>query len=312
MALSLQKSSDRGTVGLDIDGRFLAAVQVAAGRVGRLVSHELPEGLVRDGEVARRRGAGRGAQGLRRGRRASQERPARRVEPADRGAPDRAAADRGREAARRRRALPGRRGDRDAARRGGARLPGGRATPTAPTARPRMQVVVVAARRSMVESLLEAVKAAGLKPEGVDLDAFALVRTLRRRRRGRRRDARACSATSAASPTWPSPSAPSCFFTRARSSTVWDDADAGSRSPTRSASRSTTTWRSPRRGRSARSCCRARAPATAARREPRRPPRPAGVGGRAARRARHARRSRRGDDPFRYTVAAGLALGAAA
>ena len=41
-----------------------------------------------------------------------------------------------------------------------------------------MQVVLVAARRSMVESLLEAVKGAGLKAEGVDLDAFALVRTL--------------------------------------------------------------------------------------------------------------------------------------
>src|SRR5919108_1089734 len=43
---------------------------------------------------------------------------------------------------------------------------------------PRMQVVVVAARRKMIETLLEAVKSAGLKAEGVDLDAFALVRTL--------------------------------------------------------------------------------------------------------------------------------------
>ena len=33
MALSLRKSSDRGTVGLDIDGRYLAAAQVADGRV---------------------------------------------------------------------------------------------------------------------------------------------------------------------------------------------------------------------------------------------------------------------------------------
>jgi type IV pilus assembly protein PilM len=43
---------------------------------------------------------------------------------------------------------------------------------------PRMQVVVVAARRSMVDAFLAAAKAAGLKPEGIDLDAFALVRVL--------------------------------------------------------------------------------------------------------------------------------------
>ena len=52
------------------------------------------------------------------------------------------------------------------------------ATPTAPDGTARMQVVLVAARRSMVEALLEAAKEAGLKPEGIDLDAFALVRTL--------------------------------------------------------------------------------------------------------------------------------------
>jgi type IV pilus assembly protein PilM len=43
---------------------------------------------------------------------------------------------------------------------------------------PRMQVVVVAARRTMVDTLMKAAKAAGLRPEGIDLDAFALVRTL--------------------------------------------------------------------------------------------------------------------------------------
>jgi type IV pilus assembly protein PilM len=48
----------------------------------------------------------------------------------------------------------------------------------APDGSPRMQVVVVAARRSMIEALLEAAKQAGLKPDGIDLDAFALVRML--------------------------------------------------------------------------------------------------------------------------------------
>jgi type IV pilus assembly protein PilM len=46
---------------------------------------------------------------------------------------------------------------------------------------PRERVVVVAAQRDMIEKLLGAVRAAGLKPEGVDLSAFALIRSLYRR-----------------------------------------------------------------------------------------------------------------------------------
>jgi type IV pilus assembly protein PilM len=38
--------------------------------------------------------------------------------------------------------------------------------------------VVVAARESMIARIVEAVRGAGLKPEGIDLNAFALVRTL--------------------------------------------------------------------------------------------------------------------------------------
>jgi type IV pilus assembly protein PilM len=48
----------------------------------------------------------------------------------------------------------------------------------APDGTPRMQVVLVAARLKMIEQLTAAVKEAGLKAEGIDLDAFALVRTL--------------------------------------------------------------------------------------------------------------------------------------
>ncbi len=44
----------------------------------------------------------------------------------------------------------------------------------------RMRVVVVAARRTMVEEFVDAVKGAGLRPRGLDLDAFALVRVLTR------------------------------------------------------------------------------------------------------------------------------------
>ena len=42
----------------------------------------------------------------------------------------------------------------------------------------RLRVVVVAARREMVEAILAAVSGAGLKPRGVDLAAFAMIRAL--------------------------------------------------------------------------------------------------------------------------------------
>jgi type IV pilus assembly protein PilM len=43
---------------------------------------------------------------------------------------------------------------------------------------PRQRVLLVAARRDMVERLLLAVRRAGLKPAGIDLSAFAMVRAL--------------------------------------------------------------------------------------------------------------------------------------
>jgi type IV pilus assembly protein PilM len=43
---------------------------------------------------------------------------------------------------------------------------------------PRQRVVLVAAQRDMVERLVNAVRRAGLTPEGVDLSAFALIRSL--------------------------------------------------------------------------------------------------------------------------------------
>ncbi len=43
---------------------------------------------------------------------------------------------------------------------------------------PRQQIILVAARRDMVERVLEAARAAGLRPEGVDLSAFAMIRAL--------------------------------------------------------------------------------------------------------------------------------------
>jgi type IV pilus assembly protein PilM len=45
---------------------------------------------------------------------------------------------------------------------------------------PRQRVVLVAAQRDMIERLIAAVRRAGLTPEGVDLSAFALIRSLYR------------------------------------------------------------------------------------------------------------------------------------
>lgn len=44
----------------------------------------------------------------------------------------------------------------------------------------RQRVAVVAAQRDMIERLLAAVRRAGLRPEGIDLSAFALIRALHR------------------------------------------------------------------------------------------------------------------------------------
>jgi type IV pilus assembly protein PilM len=47
---------------------------------------------------------------------------------------------------------------------------------------PRTRVVLVAARRDMIERLLEAARQAGLRPIGIDLAAFAMVRALHTRK----------------------------------------------------------------------------------------------------------------------------------
>lgn len=44
----------------------------------------------------------------------------------------------------------------------------------------RTRVMVVAARRDMIDRLLEAIRRAGLSPQGIDLSAFAMIRALHR------------------------------------------------------------------------------------------------------------------------------------
>jgi type IV pilus assembly protein PilM len=177
MALSLRKSSSGGTVGLDIDGRYLAAAQVEGGRVVRGVSLDLPEGLVAEGEVVNRDGLADALKsfvaetGLPKSVRlgvSNQQIVVRVIElPRIEDEKQRDAAVRFQAAEAIAMPLDEAVLDHQVA-----------GYMEAPDGSPRMQVVVVAARRSMIEALLEAAKQAGLKPDGIDLDAFALVRML--------------------------------------------------------------------------------------------------------------------------------------
>ena len=52
MAIALgKKNNNRGIVGLDLDGEFIAAVQTSSDGISRAVSAELPPGVITDGEV---------------------------------------------------------------------------------------------------------------------------------------------------------------------------------------------------------------------------------------------------------------------
>jgi type IV pilus assembly protein PilM len=227
MAFSLRKTSGGGTVGLDIDGRYLAAAQVADGRVTQTASHDLPEGLVRDGEVtdvqalAAEIKAFVAKAGLPKSVRlgvANQQIVVRVVELPrieDEKQRDAAVRFQASEAI----AMPLDEAVLDHQVAGFAEAPDGT---------PRMQVVVVAARRTMIETLLQAVKAAGLKAEGIDLDAFALVRALGVDDiEGTAETARVfCHLGGVTNLAIAVGTA--CFFTRPLSA-LWDDEDAGSR-----------------------------------------------------------------------------------
>jgi type IV pilus assembly protein PilM len=177
MNFRLRKSSPRGSIGLDIDGAFLAAAQVSGGAVSRAASMELPPGLMNDGEVVDSAGLADALKlfversSLPRAARlgvANQQIAVRQVQ------------------------LPliedSR--ERDAA----VRFQAAETIPmpldevvldyklvgetTSAEGATQMSVIVVAARESMVLPLVEAVRGAGIKPLGIDLNAFALVRLL--------------------------------------------------------------------------------------------------------------------------------------
>jgi type IV pilus assembly protein PilM len=226
MAFSLRKSSNDAPIGLDIDGRYLAAAQVEGGRVVRAVSRELPDGLVKDGEVANADGLAAaikdfaGATGLPRNVRlgvANQQIVLRVVElPRIENEKEREAAVRFQAAEAIAMPLDDAVLDHQVA-----------GFTDSPDGAPRMQVVLVAARRSMVQKLLDAVKHAGLKPAGIDLDAFALVRMLADEGEGDLESARVYCHLGGVSNLAVAVGS-TCFFTRPLSA-VWSDDDAGPR-----------------------------------------------------------------------------------
>jgi type IV pilus assembly protein PilM len=177
MALSLGRSTHRGSVGLDIDGAFLAAVQTSGDRISLAASAELSPGLISDGEVSDVEGLSAALKDFFKSRSlpksvrlgvANQQIVVRHLEIPrieDEGERGAAISFQAAEAI----AMPLDEAVLD------YQVIGERVTPEG-TARQR--VVVVAARESMVARLLDAVRGAGLKAEGVDLNAFALVRTL--------------------------------------------------------------------------------------------------------------------------------------
>jgi len=177
MRLRRTNNSKGGAVGLDIDGGFVAAVEAEPGRLVRAVSADLPPGAMVEGEIADAEvlegvlGELFDQQGLPRSVRlgvANQQIVVRELELPHIADPEELEAAVRFQAAeaiampleeavldyRVSRVVPG--------------LEGGE----------RMQVIVVAARRAMVAQLSDTVRRAGLKPVGIDLDAFALVRAL--------------------------------------------------------------------------------------------------------------------------------------
>jgi len=166
-----------GCVGLDIDGDSIAAVMLRDGHVERAVSAGLAPGLVRDGEVADADGLGAALkeifrrEGLPREIRlgvANAQIQVRQLELPpipDETERDAAVRFQAEEAI----AMPIDDTVLDYSPLGAGETPEG-----APTER----FMLVAARRSMVAAFADAARAAGLRPQGIDLNAFALVRAL--------------------------------------------------------------------------------------------------------------------------------------
>jgi len=177
MALKLGNRSARTSVGLDLDGSYVAAVAMSGGVIQRVASSDMPAGLIRDGEVEdgpgtahflrdfmKEHGFGKNVWlGV-----ANQQIAVRSLDiPPIEDADERAAAVRfqASEAV----AMPLDEAVLDYQVIGQTTTPEGMGT---------MRVIVVAAREPMIMRLVDAVRGAGLRVEGIDLSAFALMRVV--------------------------------------------------------------------------------------------------------------------------------------
>src|SRR4051812_31802688 len=175
MALRLANRSARASVGLDLDGSYLSAVAISGGVIQKAASVDMPAGLLRDGEVedvhgvsqllkdfVKDNGLGKSVWlGI-----ANQQIAVRSLDiPPIEDADERAAAVRfqASEAV----AMPLDEAVLDYRGIGQSTAAGGSGS---------MRVIVVAARGPVVMRLVDAVRGAGLRPEGIDLSAFALMR----------------------------------------------------------------------------------------------------------------------------------------
>jgi len=176
MKLSL-RSSRRASVGLDLDGAFLAAAEVAGRRLVRAASAELPAGAMADGEVADVDALAAALKELFAREKlprsvrlgvANQQIVVRQLDlPVIANPEEEAAAVRFQAAEAIAMPLDDAVLDYQAI---GEEVGGDGVG--------RRRFVVVAARSTMIDRLVAAVRAAGLRPEGIDLNAFALVRLL--------------------------------------------------------------------------------------------------------------------------------------
>ena len=177
MALRLGNRSARGSVGLDLDGSYIAAVSIVDGVIQEAASADMPAGLIRDGEVEDSDGLAQLIRDFMKshdfGRNvrlgvANQQIAVRSLDiPPIEDAQERAAAVRfqASEAV----AMPLDEAVLD------YQVIGQATTSDGPG---MMRVIVVAAREPMIMRLIDAVRGAGLRPDGIDLSAFALMRVI--------------------------------------------------------------------------------------------------------------------------------------
>src|SRR3954447_10553890 len=174
MALRLGNKSARSSVGLDLDGSYIAAVSISGGVIQHAASVDIPPGIVRDGEVEDVDALARLLKDFFKGSPfgqnvwlgvANQQIAVRSLEiPPIENEQERNAAVRfqASEAV----AMPLDEAVLDYQIIGESTTGDGAGV---------LRVIVVAAREPMIMRLVDAVRAAGLRPDGIDLSAFALI-----------------------------------------------------------------------------------------------------------------------------------------